>query len=77
MADAAIRVVAEHGLDQLSVRTVAREAHVAPGTVQHHFPSRALLLERTGPNTSGLTALRKGLRALLPVDRARREEAIV
>src|SRR5262245_39022892 len=92
IADATIAVVAQRGLDQLSVRNVARQAGVAPGTVQHHYRTRAQLLdaalervvhrqlrrvEETGTHDSGVTALRTGLRALLPIDEARREEAVV
>ena len=92
IADAAIRVVARQGLDRLSVRNVARQAGVAPGTVQHHYRTRAQLLDAAlarvverqlrrvdegGGDDSGIGALRLGLRALLPVDEPRREEAIV
>ncbi len=92
IADATIAVVAQRGLDQLSVRNVARQAGVAPGTVQHHYRTRAQLLaaalervvqrqlrrvEETGAHDSGVSALRSGLRALLPIDEPRREEAIV
>jgi AcrR family transcriptional regulator len=92
IADAAIRVVARQGLDRLSVRNVARQAGVAPGTVQHHYRTRAQLLDAAlarvverqvrrvdegGGDDSGIRALRFGLRALLPVDEPRREEAIV
>lgn len=44
IADAAIRVIARDGFDRMSVRTVATEADLAPGTVQHHFASREALL---------------------------------
>jgi len=44
LAEAAVRVVARDGFDVLSVRTVAREAGVAPGTVQHHYATRERLL---------------------------------
>lgn len=92
IADAAIRVVARRGIDALTVRNVARQAAVAPGTVQHHYPARVDLLngaldrvvERqlarvaaTGFHASGVDALRNGLRALLPIDGERRDEAIV
>ncbi|MDO4685457.1 MAG: TetR family transcriptional regulator C-terminal domain-containing protein [Corynebacterium sp.] len=40
IADAAIRVMVQQGLDALSVRHVAAEAKVAPGTVQYHMGSR-------------------------------------
>ncbi|MFC3184333.1 TetR/AcrR family transcriptional regulator [Pseudoglutamicibacter albus] len=37
IADAAIRVMVNKGLDALSVRNVAAEAGVAPGTVQYQM----------------------------------------
>ena len=37
IADAAIRVMVSQGLDALSVRNVATEAGVAPGTVQYQM----------------------------------------
>ena len=92
IADAAVTVVARRGLDQLSVRSVAREAGVAPGTVQHHYRSRPALLRAAldrvverqfgriaagGPHPTPLAALRAGLRQLLPLDAARRDESIV
>ena len=92
IADATIRLIARDGFDTVSVRNVAREAGIAPGTVQHHFPSRDELmraaLERTADRQLGrvadLPAIRdafriaqRGLRALLPLDDQRREEAIV
>ncbi|OKL51117.1 TetR/AcrR family transcriptional regulator [Buchananella hordeovulneris] len=43
-ADAAIRVIASQGFDKLSVRSVASELGVAPGTVQYHASSRRALL---------------------------------
>lgn len=43
-ADAAIRVIANQGFDKLSVRSVASELGVAPGTVQYHASSRRTLL---------------------------------
>ncbi len=42
---AAIRVVAEAGLRNLTYRSVAREAGVTHGLVAHHFGSRDALLE--------------------------------
>ena len=40
IADAAIRVMVSQGLDALSVRNVATEAGVAPGTVQYQMGKR-------------------------------------
>ena len=92
IADATIRLIARDGFDTVSVRNVAREAGIAPGTVQHHFPSRDELMraamERTADRQLGrvadLPAIRdafriaqRGLRTLLPLDEPRREEAIV
>jgi AcrR family transcriptional regulator len=92
IADAAIRVIGRDGFDTVSVRSVAREAGIAAGTVQHHFPSREALLiaaqERTGDRIldriGDLPAIRDAyriaqaaLRTLLPLDDASREESIV
>lgn len=92
IADAAIRLIARDGFDTVSVRHVAREAGIAPGTVQHHYPTRDELLvaalERTADRQleriSDAPAIRdafriaqRGLRTLLPLDNIRREEAIV
>lgn len=92
LAAAAVRVVARDGFDVLSVRTVAREADVAPGTVQHHYPSRSRLLlaafERTvvavaarvGPIDPGeptLPLLRRLLLEALPLDEQRHDECVV
>ncbi len=43
-ADATIRVIARQGFDRVSVRTVAAELGVAPGTVQYRAASRQALL---------------------------------
>lgn len=44
ITDALIRVVAEQGLDAVSIRTVAREAGVSIGSVQYHFATKDDLL---------------------------------
>jgi AcrR family transcriptional regulator len=44
LTDALMRVVAGHGLDAVSIRTVAREAGVSIGTVQYHFATKDELL---------------------------------
>ena len=44
LTDALIRVVVDRGLDAVSIRTVAREAGVSIGAVQHHFPTKDDLL---------------------------------
>lgn len=44
VAEALWRVVARDGMTGVSVRTVAVEAGVTGGTVQHHFPTRAQMV---------------------------------
>ena len=43
-ADATIAIIAEEGFDRVSVRSVAAQLGVAPGTVQYRSPSRRTLL---------------------------------
>jgi AcrR family transcriptional regulator len=45
LTDALVRVVAERGLDAVSVRSVARAAGVSAGAVQYYFPTVEALLE--------------------------------
>lgn len=40
LTDALLSIVAERGLDQVSVREVASAAGVSIGTVQHYFPTK-------------------------------------
>ena len=92
IAYAAALVVARDGLDVLSVRTVAREAAVAAGTVQHHYATREDLLaaafEQTVVDISARLAgwnrdapvhdqLVELLSQLLPLDEQRRVEGTV
>ena len=92
IADAAIQVIATSGFDTVSVRSVATEAGLAPGTVQHHFGSRDDLLSGALARISDrqlhrvlalshvavpADRLRLALREILPFDATRREEAIV
>jgi TetR/AcrR family transcriptional regulator, transcriptional repressor of bet genes len=44
LTEALVRVVAGHGLDAVSIRSVAREAGVSLGTVQYHFATKDQLL---------------------------------
>ncbi len=44
LTEALLRIVAERGLDQVSVREVAAEADVSIGTVQHYFPTKDAML---------------------------------
>ncbi|MCJ1699450.1 TetR/AcrR family transcriptional regulator [Rathayibacter festucae] len=41
---AVVTVLSTRGADQLSIRTVAAEAGVSAGAVQHHFPTKQALL---------------------------------
>ena len=93
LADAAITVIARDGFDALSVRGVAREASVTGGTVQHHFPTKAELVAAALDRTVRRQGIRMtiasagivdpverviaGLGALVPRDRAGRDEVVV
>lgn len=44
LTDALLSIVAERGLDQVSVREVASAAGVSIGTVQHYFPTKDAML---------------------------------
>ena len=44
VTDALLHIVAERGLDQVSVREVAAGAKVSIGTVQHYFPTKDKML---------------------------------
>ena len=44
LTDALLRIVAERGLDGVSVREVASAGGVAIGTVQHYFPTKDEML---------------------------------
>jgi AcrR family transcriptional regulator len=44
LTGALLRIVAEQGLDQVSVREVASAAGVSIGTVQHYFPTKDEML---------------------------------
>ncbi|WP_421875758.1 TetR/AcrR family transcriptional regulator [Mycolicibacterium wolinskyi] len=43
--DAAMRLFAEHGVKETTIRTIAAEANVAPGLVSHHFGNKQGLRE--------------------------------
>lgn len=92
IADAAIAVIGRDGFDRVSVRTVAAEAGLAAGSVQHHFGTRDDLIvaayrrvvERTidrvrrGPApASPADALQRGAVQTFPADRVRRHELTV
>lgn len=44
IAEALLRVLARDGLEAVSLRHVATEAHVTAGMVQHYFPSKDAML---------------------------------
>ena len=92
LTEAVMAIVAEHGLDGVSVREVAAAADVSIGTVQHYFPTKERLLaaaytEAVRRIRDRLDALRLGpdpranlarvLRQLLPLDERRRTETRV
>jgi AcrR family transcriptional regulator len=90
LTDALLRIVAERGLDQVSVREVASAAGVSIGTVQHYFPTKdemlaAAFAEVVRQVRTRLDSVEHGedvrrnlstvLRELLPLDARRSEEA--
>lgn len=46
IVDAVIQIVARHGIENFRLHDVAVEAGVSVGAIQHHFQSRAVLLEQ-------------------------------
>lgn len=44
LTDSVLRIVAERGLDSVSIREVAAASGVSIGTVQHHFPTKDAML---------------------------------
>jgi TetR/AcrR family transcriptional regulator, transcriptional repressor of bet genes len=90
LADALLGVVAEQGLDAVSVRSVARVAGVSGGAVQYHFPTvkelrraayqrvidrvTARAERRAAEATSAKAFVRALLLELLPLDDERRTE---
>jgi AcrR family transcriptional regulator len=90
LTEALLRLVAENGLDAVSVREVASAGGVAIGTVQHYFPTKDAMLasafeevvrrtrsriERVRLGTDVRRNLSLVLRQLLPLDHERTEEA--
>jgi AcrR family transcriptional regulator len=89
LIDALLRIVADRGLDQVSVREVAAAADVSIGTVQYWFPSKDAILAAAFDEVARrirarLAAASLGgdprqnlsvvLRELLPLDDRRRAE---
>lgn len=92
LAQALTRVVSRDGIAGVSVRSVAAEAGVSGGTVQHHFPTRAEMIrfamewtstqvEQRLANVSRWGEVRDWTREilleLLPLDAGRRREHAV
>ena len=90
LTDALLGIVAERGLDQVSVREVAYAAGVSIGTVQHYFPTKDAMLvaafnevvRRLRTRMSSICfgrSVRRNVSAvlheLLPLDGSRAEEA--
>src|SRR5687768_474970 len=44
LIDATLRCLAEGSVDRLSVRSIAAEAQVSVGLINHHFPSKDALI---------------------------------
>lgn len=62
VTDAVLGIVAERGLDHVSVREVAAAAGVSIGTVQHYFPTKDALL--AGAYTEVLRRIRTRMRSV-------------
>lgn len=90
IADATITVIARDGFDRVSVRTVAAQSHLAPGTIQYHARTRQALLadafirsiqrqsariQSLEPADTPLEALHRALIELLPTTGLRRQDA--
>ena len=90
--DALVQLVAEQGIEAVSVRSVATAAGVSPALVQYHFGTKHRLMaaafahvhQRMGERLnqvesqgSTLELLRRYLLAWFPLDAERRSDAIV
>ena len=47
LIETAVKTIAQHGIDALSLRELAARAGVSPGAPYHHFPNRSDLLARS------------------------------
>ena len=89
LAEAVWRVIGRDGVDGASVRAVAAEAGLSPGSLRHFFPSQSDLLgyamnlvveriearvARTSATANQRLAIEERLHQLLPLDDARRTE---
>lgn len=92
LAEAACAVVARDGVDGASLRTVAAEAGWSVGSMRHYFATKADLLvfalghvgdridariAATPKPADALDGLRAAVAEMLPLDDARRREALV
>ncbi|MCE7003226.1 TetR/AcrR family transcriptional regulator [Kibdelosporangium philippinense] len=90
IADAVRGIVADQGLEAVSIGTVATAAGISKGLVQHYFPTREAMLRYTTATlrdhvenqvrpefAGGLPGLRAALIALLPLGAHSRVEALV
>lgn len=90
IADTIRHIVADRGLEAVSLGEVAAAAGISKGLVQHYFPTREAMLRYTTGTlrdhvenqvrpefSGGLTGLRAALVALLPLDDESRTEALV
>jgi AcrR family transcriptional regulator len=92
LADAACRVIARHGLAGTTLAHVADESGWSIGSIRHYFPNKDELVasalwrvgervdDRIRDRTAGgmtLSDLRTAAAELLPLDAARREDALV
>lgn len=92
LLDALVRITAERGLDQASIREVAAAAGVSVGTVQYYcrskdemlrmafeYVTRRIIARATSIEKTGTVGpvLRRGLMEFLPLDDARGAEARV
>lgn len=71
LVEAALALIAEHGIDALSVAAAARRTGVSPGAPYRHFPTRLALLKAAATRAAELlaTELRAAL-ATAPADPA-------
>ena len=87
IADALLRIAAEKGLEEVSLRHVAAEAGVSAGMVQHYFRTKdemmQFAMDRVAENvtarlgSSPTASLREVFVQMLPLDAARRVEVQV
>jgi AcrR family transcriptional regulator len=83
IAAAVRRIAADRGLEAVSLGEVAAEAGISKGLVQHYFPTKdAMLRHATGTLRDQVErrvtgGLRDTVVALLPLDDARRADALV